>query len=63
MAKANERLYISTGRRKMSPIIVLDRALAEKLRLLRKAYTEAEEDPDRKEVISDWAILDGEDWN
>jgi hypothetical protein len=30
--------------------------------ILRKAYIEASEDPDRKEVIEDWAELDYEAW-
>lgn len=48
----------------MGPLAkVLNKAADEKMRLLRIVYAEAEEDPDRKEVISDWASLDGEDWN
>jgi hypothetical protein len=42
---------------------VLNKALVEKMELLKKAYREAEEDLDRQEVIEEWKDLDGEDWD
>jgi hypothetical protein len=29
---------------------------------LKMAYAQANDDPDRKEIIDDWGVLDGEDW-
>lgn len=40
---------------------ILNKAL-EKMQSLRLEYAQAEEDPDRREVINDWKALDGEDW-
>lgn len=40
----------------------LKKSLEKKMHSLRQAYVEAEQDPDRKEVINDWKVLDGEDW-
>lgn len=42
--------------------ISLKKSLEKKMHSLRQAYVEAEQDPDRKEVINDWKVLDGEDW-
>jgi hypothetical protein len=41
----------------------IEKALEEKKNLLKAAYLAAENDPDLKEVMNDWAALDGEDWN
>lgn len=62
--ETHERLQGLIGRRKMSSFVtmVLNKALEEKMQLLRVAYVQAEEDPDRKEVINDWKVLEGEDW-
>lgn len=43
-------------------LIIYPKAGNAKIELLKKAYAAAEEDPDTKEVVADWSILDGEDW-
>ncbi len=60
----HERLHGLIGRRKMSAFVtqILNKALEEKMQQLRIAYAQAEEDPDRQEIINDWKVLDGEDW-
>ncbi len=62
--ETQERLHGLIGRRKMSSFVttILNKALDEKMQLLRLEYAQAEEDPDRQEVINDWKALDGEDW-
>lgn len=41
----------------------IEQALEKEKNNLKAAYLEAENDPDSKEVIEDWAALDGEDWD
>lgn len=36
--------------------------LEEKMNALKKAYAEAEKDPERNKVIQDWETLDMEGW-
>ncbi len=52
------------GRRKMSSFVAkaLDKALLEKIEVLKKAYIEAEKDPSRKEIIKDWMHAEIEGW-
>ncbi|MBA3721356.1 MAG: hypothetical protein H0W88_03035 [Parachlamydiaceae bacterium] len=39
----------------------IEKALEEEKNTLKAAFKEAENDPDLKETINDWAALDGED--
>ncbi len=57
-------LHSLVGQRKMSLFVTqaINDALQEKTELLKKAYAQAENDPDRNETISDWSALDLEDW-
>lgn len=41
----------------------LEKALEEEQQTLKKAYLAANNDPDRKKVIDDWAGLDSEGWD
>lgn len=63
-SETHEQLQSLIGKSHMSAFVakLLDKALKEKMLKLKKAYEEAEEDPDRKKVIDDWAALEGEDW-
>lgn len=57
-------LKVLVSPRKRSAFIAeaINEALDEKRNALRAAYREAQDDPGRKEVIEDWSVLDGEDW-
>lgn len=59
-----ELLYSLVGQRKMSSFVAqaINKALSEKMDILKRAYKEAEKDPDRLAVIEDWKALDTEDW-
>lgn len=60
----NEKLHTLIGRKKLSAFVAetLDKALEEKMKALKRAYAEAENDPDRQELIEDWRITDTEGW-
>lgn len=62
--EVQERLHALIGRRKMSAFVtkVLLKALEDKELSLKKAYMQAQEDPDRKATIQDWSVVDNEDW-
>jgi hypothetical protein len=62
--ETHELLQSLVGRSKMSSFVasVINKALHEKMETLKKAYAEAEKDPDRQKVIEDWKSLEGEDW-
>lgn len=62
--ETNELLHGLIGRRKMSSFVteILNKALEDKARALAQEYAEAESDKDRNEVIEDWKVLDGENW-
>lgn len=57
-------LHLLVERRKMSSFVtrVINDALAAEKAALKKAYVEAEKDPDRKKTIAEWSSLDNEDW-
>lgn len=61
----NRRLHAFVEKRSLSRFVskAIEHALADEEKDLKAAYAAANNDPDRKEVIKDWAILDGEDWN
>lgn len=41
----------------------IETALEKEKITLKAAFKEAENDPDLKETMDDWATLDGEDWD
>lgn len=41
----------------------IEKALEEEKNTLKAAFREAENDPDVKRTMADWAALDGEDWD
>lgn len=41
----------------------IEKALEIEKNNLKAAFKEAENDPDLKEIMNDWAALDGEDWD
>ncbi len=41
----------------------IEKALTEKQETLKAAFRDAENDPDLKETMDDWAALDGEKWD
>lgn len=49
--------------KKISVTQALEHALEEKQQILKKDYKEASLDSDRKKIIEDWQVLDGENWN
>ncbi len=53
------------GRRKLSAFVThaINSALEEKEEALRKAYAQANEDPDRSETLKDWSAIEGEAWD
>lgn len=63
-ADLNSQLHRHVGKRGLSRFVseAIQKALDEKRDLLRKAYIEARNDPDRIETINDWKVLDGETW-
>jgi len=60
----NKNLHLLIEQRKMSSFVtkVINEALAKEKDALRKAYIEAESDPDRMQILADWKDLDTEDW-
>lgn len=62
--ETNKLLHALVARKTISAFVAstLQKALEEKKQALKKAYAEAEKDPDRKKVLDDWKNLDTEDW-
>ena len=62
--ETNERLHALIGRKKLSAFVTvaLDNALEDMMESLKKAYAEAERDPDRKKIIEDWKDTETEGW-
>ena len=60
----NKLLHSIVGRRKISSFVAqaLHNALKEELEVLKKAYEQAEQDPDRRALIKDWDAIDIEGW-
>lgn len=61
----NNKLHTFIGKRELSLFVskAIEKALEEEQNVLLKAYAAANNDPDRKEIIDDWSLLDGESWN
>ncbi len=61
----NMLLHSFVEKRGLSKFVTkaIEKALEEEKANLRAAYKEAENDPDLKETIDDWAALDGEEWD
>lgn len=64
-ADLNTLLHAYVSKRGLSRFVAeaIQKALDEKRQILRQAYIEARNDPDRLEIINDWKILDGEKWD
>lgn len=62
--ETNKLLHSIIGRRKISSFVTqaLNNALKEELEALKEAYAQAEQDPDRREIIKDWDAIDIEGW-
>ncbi|MFA6066115.1 MAG: hypothetical protein WC707_02950 [Candidatus Babeliaceae bacterium] len=62
--EVNELLHALVGRKQLSAFVsaTLQKALEEKTHALKKAYAQAEKDPDRSKTIDDWQSLDIEGW-
>lgn len=58
----NEKLHSLVTKKKLSAFVAetLDKALEEKMEALKRAYAEAEKDPERKKMIEDWKITEAE---
>lgn len=63
-AETHELLQSLIGKRKMSSFAAeaLRNALEQKREALKRAYREAESDPDRIGISEDWDMLDIEGW-
>ncbi len=61
----NVLLHTFVEKRGLSKFVTkaIESALEKEKNMLKTAFREAENDPDVKETIADWAALDGEDWN
>jgi hypothetical protein len=61
----NDLLHSFVEKRGLSKFVTeaIKKALEIKKDDLKAAFKEAENDPDLKEIINDWAALDGEDWD
>lgn len=61
----NMLLHTFVEKRGLSKFVTraIQKALEEEKNSLKAAFRDAENDPDLKETISDWAALDGEDWD
>lgn len=59
------QLHNIVGKRGLSKFVslALEKALAEKVKNLKAAYQEAEEDTDRLRVIEDWKDVETEGWD
>lgn len=60
----NILLHTFVEKRGLSKFVTkaIEKALEDEKNALRKAFKEAETDPDVQETMADWAALDGEDW-
>jgi len=60
----NNKLHTLVTKKKLSAFVAetLDKALEEKMDLLKKAYAEAANDPGQREVAEDWKITETEGW-
>lgn len=61
----NRRLHSFVEKRGLSKFVTkaIETALEKEKNSLKAAFAAAENDPDVQEIISDWAVLDGEDWD
>lgn len=61
----NMLLHSFVEKRGLSKFVTkaIEEALEIEKNQLKAAFREAENDPDLKETIDDWAALDGEDWD
>jgi hypothetical protein len=61
----NTLLHAFVEKRGLSKFVTkaIEKALEDEKNHLKAAFREAENDPDLKETIDDWAALDGEDWD
>lgn len=61
----NMLLHTFVEKRGLSKFVTkaIEKALHEEKNVLKDAFREAENDPDVKETVNDWAVLDGEDWD
>ena len=62
--ETNKTLHLLVEQRKMSAFVtkVINEALAKEKEALKRAYIEAETDPDRMQILADWKDIDAEDW-
>lgn len=62
--ETHQQLRSIVGQRKMSSFVVqaINKALEQQKGILKQAYVEAENDPDRKKTIQEWQDLDLGDW-
>lgn len=60
----NVLLHSFVEKRGLSKFVTkaIEKALMAEKDKLRAAFKAAENDPDLKEIMDDWAALDGEDW-
>jgi hypothetical protein len=61
----NNKLHTFVEKRELSLFVskAIEKALEEEQKALMTAYAASNDDPDRKEVIEDWSLLDQEGWN
>jgi hypothetical protein len=61
----NTLLHSFVEKRGLSKFVTraIEQALEEEKNKLKAAFREAENDQDLKEIMDDWAALDGEDWD
>ena len=62
--ETHKALHMLIERRKMSTFVtkVINDALAHEKEVLKRAYIETKDDPDRQVTVADWKSLDTEDW-
>lgn len=62
--EVNKKLHTLVSRKKLNTFVseALAKALEEKVKELKKAYAEAENDPDHQQLIEDWRVTDVEGW-
>ena len=63
--EVNALLHTRVERRMLSQFVstAIKNALNEERENLRAAYAQANNDPDRNEVLADWDAIDNEGWN
>ena len=61
----NYSLHSNVPKMKMSQFVAeaIEKALEKETLDLREAYRAANSDPDRLDIIEDWALLDNEGWD